>query len=65
MNRPRDSGIYEKLTRDSGSRLPLPDPETTVSGHSVIQWDPDITMHQGTGEITSLYRGLAVNESPI
>ena len=26
MNKLRDSGIYEKLVRDSGSRPPLPDP---------------------------------------
>ena len=26
MNKLRDSGIYEKLARDSGSRSPLPDP---------------------------------------
>ena len=26
MNNLRDSGIYEKLARDSGSRPPLPDP---------------------------------------
>ena len=25
---------------------------------SIIQWKPDITMYQGTGEITSLYRGI-------
>ena len=30
MNKLRDSGIYEKLARDSGSRPPLPDPEMTV-----------------------------------
>ena len=23
-----------------------------------LQWNPDITMFQGTGEITSLYRGI-------
>ena len=23
-----------------------------------LQWNPDITMYQGTGEITSLYRGI-------
>ena len=23
-----------------------------------IQWNPDITMYQGTGETTSLYRGI-------
>ena len=26
MNKLRDSGIYEKLVRDSGTRPPLPDP---------------------------------------
>ena len=26
MNKLRDSGIYEKLARDSGSRPPVPDP---------------------------------------
>ena len=30
MNKLRDSGIYEKLARDSGSRPPLPDPVGTL-----------------------------------
>ena len=30
MNRLRDSGIYEKLARDSGSRPPLPHPVRAV-----------------------------------
>ena len=29
MNKLRDSGIYRKLARDSGSRPPLPDPDTS------------------------------------
>ena len=30
-----------------------------MSYHKIpIQWNPDITMYQGTGEITSLYRGI-------
>ena len=30
-----------------------------------LQWNPDVTMYQGTGKITSLCRGLILNKSPI
>ena len=30
-----------------------------------IQWSADITMYQGSGEITSLYRGIVINQSPV
>ena len=30
-----------------------------------IQCNPDITMYQGTGKITSLYRGIVDNESVV
>ena len=51
------------------SRLPHPtkpmlDPQRYPSGNSTIrstvQWNPDITLYQGTGKITSLYRGSTV-----
>ena len=29
------------------------------------QWNPDITMYQGNGKITSLYRGIAMNKSSL
>ena len=31
----------------------------------ILQGNPDITMYQGTGKITSFYRGIILNESPI
>ena len=33
--------------------------------HSPLPWNPDITMYQRTGKITSLYRGIVINESPV
>ena len=30
-----------------------------------IQWNPDITMYQGTGKITLFYRGIVINEFPV
>ena len=31
---------------------------TKFTSTILLQWKPDITMYQGTGEITSLYRGI-------
>ena len=31
----------------------------------MVQWNPDITMYQGTGMITSLYQGIIIDESMI
>ena len=33
--------------------------------NTLVQWNPNITMYQRTGKITSLYRGIVINESPI
>ena len=33
--------------------------ENTVN---FLQWNPDITMYQGTGKITSFYWGIVLNE---
>ena len=43
-----------------------PEAQAEVSKYrmcSARQWNPDITMYQGTGKITSLYRGIVINES--
>ena len=32
---------------------------------NALEWNPDIMMYQGNGKITSLYWGIALNESPI
>ena len=35
------------------------------SGGIKIQWNPDITMYQGTGKFTSFYQGIVLNKSLI
>ena len=40
MNKLRDSGIYEKLVRDSGSRPPLPDPIRETVKTILLEHDP-------------------------
>ena len=48
-------------TRGSGA-----DPRNWLTSASsvYVQWNADIVKHQGTGKITSLYRGIVSNDSP-
>ena len=36
-----------------------------VAQKILLQWNPGITKCQGTGRITSLYRGFVINGTPV
>ena len=60
MNDLRDSGIYEKLVRDSGSRPPLPDP-------AIAQWSQSerfVIVGRHYRQVNT-ERVLSLTESPV